>query len=513
MAKPPLRVVSEVRPEDVAGLPILTAYGEPDDHLRLVVLLADTLRARGAGVGLAHLAKVCMDRSSSWETRYDALWDLVRAAEPQQNGAYFGVLFDPDALDPGPLRPGSEWDDREFGWQRSKLRELVERMVKRNGWIVVRPRPSLDIDLPEPTLLAPPEPESDAPLPQTSPEIRPIMSWLVQSGNLTARDVQWRFEAVGGDLGLLERRLVSIAYNALQPRAAEAAERLSIVRHSLVRDQVGPYLILDDRATVAVAEVMEEESWLAREALDELLAAGVLQACPLGDGRTAVRMPRSVRAVLKREADAARPGWMGREHRRLAAPRLEGTGLESQLEVHHHAVRVHPVERADIDRALATAHYYAADLREMAFRLSKLDGRYDDAASVYEQIVRLDPTDGYAWEYLGYNLARAHQHRPPPEDVRERIRDAYDNAIARDRSSDNPLYHGRLLGFRARLGEDITSAFHGGMRRYEKSPNAVSFFAKAVLDGVPASRRRGLIERWRNLLSNELLARYLKEAA
>jgi hypothetical protein len=515
---PPLRVLSEARSEDIAGLPILTAHGDSDDHLRLAVLMADALKTRGAGIGLASLAQTCMAPETSWEARHEALWEMIKQATPAREGTYFGVLVDPDALELGPLGPEAEWNDRYFARQRSKFRELIERCVKRNGWVVVRPRPSPEVALPmpEPPSLPSPVPELAPLFEQVSPEIRPLLSWLVRSGNLAWRDVERRFEAVGHDHAELERRLISVAYNALPERAANAAERLCILRHALASDErLGPYIILDDKESVVVAKVMEESTWLTRDSLDTLVAAGVLQPWSVGDGRNALRMPRSVRGFLAQHLDATRPAWMGSEHRRLADPVMERAGLDSRLEVHHHATRVYPANQADIDRAFATARYYAVDLRDMAFRLSADEERFDVAAQVYRRIVDIDKTDAYAWEYLGYNLARAYTQKPPPEHVRAQVFEAYENAIAYDPSGDNPLYHGRLLGFRARLGDDVAVDFEQKMRRYKRSPAAMSFFVEAVLKGVASSaKRRALIEPWRGLFAgNERLARYAREAA
>jgi tetratricopeptide (TPR) repeat protein len=226
-------------------------------------------------------------------------------------------------------------------------------------------------------------------------------------------------------------------------------------------------------------------------------------------------MPRSVRAFLERHAMTGIPDEIGVAHRRLASPHLE-RGVESRLEVHHHAVRVHPAGSDDIERALATAYYYAADLREMAFRLSAAERKHAEAAGIYERIVGIDPTDAYAWEYLGLNLALAHKDDGPlPDAVRARILEAYENAIAYDRNGDNPLYHGRFLGFRARLGEDIAHEFDQKMHRYRRSPAAVGYFAESVLNGVPAGpKRRALIERWKDTLAKyERLAHFVREAA
>lgn len=515
MAKPsPLRVVSDASSEDIRGLPVLTAYGDSDDHLRLAVLIADTLKKRGTGRDLAALAQTCMARETSWNDRRGALWDMIKQATPKRDGTYFGVLVDPDALDLGPLGPDATWNDRTFSRQRTKFREQVEQMVKRNGWLVVRGQPSPNVALPPPE--STPLMASGNALARVSPEVRPLLSWLVQSGNMGWRDLERRFDAGRSDPDVFERQIVFLTYNALPERAIAVAEHLCLLRPTLpVEKCIGPYPILNDEEVI-VAKIMEEEAWVDRASLDVLRAAGILQRGRLPDGREGLRMPRSVRAFLLQQVDMVLPPWLGPEHRQLAATAMEQEGLDGQLEIHHHAVQVHPAQQADIERAFDTARYYVADLREMAYRLSTVEKRYDAAAAIYKRIVETNKTDAYAWEYLGYNLALAYKDRPLPDKVREQIVEAYENAIHHDPNGGNPLYDGRLLGFRARLDEDVGLEFQQKMHIYKKwSPTAVSFFAESVLQGVTSSAKRSaLVQPWREMfLSNDRLAHFAKDAA
>lgn len=107
---------------------------------------------------------------------------------------------------------------------------------------------------------------------------------------------------------------------------------------------------------------------------------------------------------------------------------------------------------------METSDLYATDLRELGIRLSAKD-RWLDAARTYRAIVKLDETDAYAWEYLGYNLARADSDKHAGE-----ILSAYTNAHAC--AEGNPLFHGRLLGFRGRQGMEIDAEFTQGLLTY-----------------------------------------------
>jgi hypothetical protein len=127
------------------------------------------------------------------------------------------------------------------------------------------------------------------------------------------------------------------------------------------------------------------------------------------------------------------------------------------------------------------------------------------AAELFQEVVdRFDATDAYAWEYLGYNLARAND-----ASQNERILKAYERAYNLWRK--NPLYHGRLLGFRGKLGMYVAPEVMRGLDRYvseyRDESDAVSYFAETALTGLRRggqqaqldeilSRRRSILERF-----------------
>ena len=82
---------------------------------------------------------------------------------------------------------------------------------------------------------------------------------------------------------------------------------------------------------------------------------------------------------------------------------------------------------------------------------------------------------------------------------------AYERASALD--PQNPLYAGRLLGHRARLGHPIAQGFGERMRHLQITGDVIGagFFAEAALKGLVAARRfdecRRIARRWRGFMS------------
>ncbi|WP_437738401.1 hypothetical protein [Sorangium sp. So ce1335] len=505
-------------PDELRGLPVLTAYGDPDDHLRLTALIGHHIGS-ATGVGVADAAATCLSPEASWRARQDALEHLLRHAKPRSGSTFLGVLFDIDALDIGPLSPESRWDDRDFRLERDEFLTRMLSSVDQRKWFVVRPMPSPDIALPSNdagggSALAFPELADIND--ELAPECRPILDWLVRSGTLSAVDVRERFEA--GERAGFDRHLISVAYNTLRGTSAETAKRWSSLRRAqYIDDHSLPGPLLDRREAV-ISGIIDDNTPMTVAAVEELCKRGFLQPGPLVDGNLTWRMPRSVRVFLRRHAQASMPDRIGADHRTLAALAAAGADVEGELEGHYHAVHVHPIREQDIDRAFETARYYVADLRAMAVRLSVVSEDHLNAARIFRRILDVDGTDAYAWEYFAYNLSKSYKNELPPEQDRALILEAYKKATEHARDRDNPLYHGRLLGFRARLGEDVRREFDQRMRLYVEYPSstiAVGYFAEAVLNGVPAGpTRRTMIARWaKQLEKNDRLARIVREAA
>jgi hypothetical protein len=207
-------------------------------------------------------------------------------------------------------------------------------------------------------------------------------------------------------------------------------------------------------------------------------------------------MANALRHTLLARASITQSDRMLTEHRWLAT--RQPKNVNEKVETHYHAIE-------SLDRTLAeqTAWYYGADLRRIAFDLSKNQQQYPQAADIYRTILRdFDAEDAYAWEYLGFNLAYAYEGKEIPSSLRDEIREAYAKASRLD--SDNPLYKGRELAFRAQLGERVRTDFQRYLRRFRQmGDEAVSYLAKPILVVMSYADRRELAhEKWADVLTS-----------
>ncbi|MEP7125472.1 MAG: hypothetical protein ABJE95_31355 [Byssovorax sp.] len=465
------------------GMPLLFPFGDRDDPQRLAVLLAEQAAAAfPASVEIGRKARVCLDPRTSWKDRRILLGDTLALAAEQSTG-HFLALADIDALAPA----GTEdWSADRSITMRHDLYKLVLEAVERGGWLVFRTSPTrrvspdlADLDLEETYATSPHSvalPEEANPY---APEIRPIAAWLTQRGALRPRDLS----RIVADVEDFDAHLVDLAYDALSPSAVDAGKLLSAVRPPQhVNGAMGPFAYSGARPTATS---------IPRAAADALRASGFLQ--PLADPST-LRMPRLARDQLRRFAHLGMAGETRQLHAHLAALPLDAQGTSDKLETHHHAVLAR-----DVERAKSTALFYGTELRDLATQLSREAhverdrAKFKKAADLFEYIVTtFDKTDAYAWEYLGYNLARADDLTNRP-----RIRQAYETAHRL--WPDNPLYHGRLLGFRGQLGQDIVADFTLSLDRYVTKfgaeRDAVSFFAEAAFKGLERGKRADQVNR------------------
>jgi hypothetical protein len=460
------------------GLGVLFPFGDRDDPQRLAVLLAEHFGAAFPdSVEIGRRARSCLDPQSSWRDRRLHLGDIFALAAEQHSG-HFAALADIDALAP---RGAEEWDADPSIAMRRDLYHLVLEAIERGGWLVFRTSPSrlvsadlARLDVEEtyaPDRAVVPYPEEANPY---APEVRPIAAWLTQRGLLRPRDLS----RIVANVEDFDEHLVDLANEALPPSARDAGKLLSAVRPPQhLNGALGPFAFAAGRPTATS---------IPRADVEALRTGGFLQ--PGADPST-LRMPRLVRDLLRRFAQLAMAGETGRLHERLAALPIESERMAEKVEIHHHAV----VAR-DVERAKATALFYGTELRDLGTQISREAHQERDrakfvrAAEVFQYVLdTFDRTDAYAWEYLGYNLARsreaAQQHR---------VLQAYENAHRL--WPDNPLYHGRLLGFRGQLGQDIVADFATWLDRYVNkfggAGDAVSFFAEAALDGLRRGNQR-----------------------
>lgn len=456
----------------------LRAYGDDDDPLRLAVLLAEHLRSVDA-----ELAEACLSRRTSWHTRRRSLGLLLDRASTA--GTLSVALLDLDALAPVARRD----DPAHVGRMRRDFFELVVQSVADGGWSVTRPSPRALVSesletLPLADVVG--QPTASVP-PAFPPGIRPVASALVDKELLTRRDLERIQESVDD----IEGHLVMVAYDALPTHARHALRVLAAHRApSKLNGTCGDFGWADTVSTRA----------LPRSTVQALRESGLLQSDDAAQPDQ-VRVPRRVREVVEPIARAVDRAGLVETHQYLAARPFEGRPPEEQLEIHAHAVRA-----GDVRRAKETARYYGTELRALATSLSRDKREFAQAADLFQHLVdSFDPSDAYCWEYLAYNLARDDFAKRAAGRNEARIRAAYEKAHRLEPR--NPLYHGRLLGYRASRGDAVRGEVDRGLERYlreyDESSDAVSRFLEPVLRGLGTARtdeRDALMRDWCNVL-------------
>lgn len=445
---------------DVADpeIPTFSAYGEPDDHLRLTVLLAGALERFEPGA-----AAVCRTAEKNpWSQRFDALRELIRAAVLRRPASQqpVAVVRDIAALPSRRPRSRERWDDQRFVFERSLLHDVL---------VQAQEEALLRLDE-EPRVVAGAATTVDA----FGPSLRPVARWLCEQGLVDEHTLRAYLRLDRPEL------VLAAAWDALRPSTREAAVRLAVLRpaHAL-NGVLGPFPIGPDiRATASD----DGPAPIRRDQLDELLAAGFVQRT--AESARRARVPRAVREFL-RAHETTTPADVRRANHRDVALALRADAerdAPSSMEQHHHAVMA-----LDESLAVQTARFYGADLRTLGTEAS-LAGRYDDAARIFRSVVeRFDPRDAYAWEYLGYNLWWPHRRAPQqmPEAVAAEALTALERACTLDeRNGRNPLYLGRLLAFRGSRGGDIRPEFDRWMehftRRFYSGPERLSWFIEPI---------------------------------
>lgn len=472
---------TELTGQEVAGvdrLPRFRAYGEPDDHLRLSVLLADRLP------GDREAAQACKQPRLSWPERRRRLEEFLGTVRPKGSG-YMAVFVDPDALHPGQLRLEHAWDDFECLQERMDLfRLLLESAQRQGGWLFLRPAPSPErtSDMAHfPLLEAAPAwevrerelPELSAARAALAPALQPLLDWLLQKKTLEPRYAAVLLhEAPRGDPSA---GILGLAYDQLRPSAQETAKRLSLLRREQpLNGHLGAYAL----GSKAGPHTFRQSD------VEELLHAGFLQR---ERARGRVVMPTKVRRFLYAHAEVGMEREVEEEHRWLGRQQVARVDVEALAELHHHAVL-----GGELERALETATFYGSDLRERGVWLS-FHKRYREAASIFQVVVeQFDSQDAYAWEYLGFNLAQAHKR--PTEEVQQRVLGAYRRAF--ELAPNNPLYHGRWLGYRARFGEQVQTEVEQALRKYRSAYGTVAlgWFGEQVLRGLRAGGQAAFAE-------------------
>lgn len=457
--------------------PVFYCNGDADDHLRLTVLIA---RALGSDRTRAAVEAACSPRSS-WIERRDALVSILRDVAAPNNSGYVGVLVDPDALPAGHPAGASTWDDASFARERSELLDVLLENVERGGWVVARPSASswVSARLDHLGPLDEPGGFEARELAELPPIAARLVDRLLKRGELNELAVS-RWIAQDEPLHAVVEKAIEQTSSAVRATLA----RLCVERRPLdINGSCGP---------LSWGSMHDAPDVVERSAVAELTDRGLV--LPMDANR--VWIPRVIREV---SGAGGAGGTMIATHQALSRPpsrppsRL-GDAAADVIERHWHATAA-----GDLAVAVETARYYVNDLRELAKARSG-QGRYADAAHVFRQVVDQDPSDSYAWEYLGFNLVRAHQQSLDPSLVDE-IERAY--LRAHELAASNPLFHGRLIAFqiehRGAAGDRID-----GLCAYYKTTHgveAVEWFGWQAVMGLRRARRTreadDLMARWR----------------
>jgi len=399
------------------SLPQFVAFGEPDDHLRLSVLIADKL-GRESGT-LNDEAKSCMRQKSTWAERKSALEQVMLRARPKQAQRFVAAIVDLDALVPEREEPQSRWDDWDFTAQRRQLFDLLCHAIERKEWLAIRPRPRSDVNqrLPhEFVTIAATSYRKEVNrrydggrvaklAKKMGSEYLPMFDWLLNEKKwLHIDDAEGIFDE--GKAPALQRHLLISICELLPTTALEAAIAISALRGpQVVNGFLGPFELVSDRQALAEAK-------LSRADIESLRRCGFLQPAAWVDSAH-VYMPNVIRRHLQGFGFVGAPSEQRARHSWLSNPIAfkNESQLPADLEMHFHAIR-----GGELKRAKETSHYYGADLRELAYQRSMLGAeacktarRLSEAASLFRQAAEIyqysindfDSDDAYAHEYLG----------------------------------------------------------------------------------------------------------------
>jgi hypothetical protein len=469
--------------------------------LRLTVLIAE--RAQLLDPKTKACAEACRTPRASWKDRSAALRRLLLDAEGQS--APIATIVDVDALAP---QEDADWDDLERQRVSRDFFNTVLDAVERRVLSVVRTTPHASVtrrlaDIAMPQSVSPQNDESAeaAPFAAFAPDCRTFAQWLVTSQRLGLRDIR----EIVGTVRDFDDHVLHLAYEALSSSVRRSASVLSAERCASKKNGMFGHFAWSEQPTI---------EGVPRPDVDTLRAAGFLQADDAARPDE-LRMPRRARRLIDSYARATSPGLVSGVHKRLAAiGDFDKRPVEEQLEVHFHAVRAR-----NVSLAKQTARCYGIELRLLATDLSREQHAYKDAAELFSYLIdNFDKSDPYVWEYWAFNLARWDAGEQASGRNEADIRKGYQEAdrLAEQR---NPLYRGRLLGYRAERGENIVAEFDRGMstylREYGEDNDAISRFVETVLNGVRRSGndalRRSLVRNWRSVLERaapHLLAKY-----
>jgi hypothetical protein len=474
-----------VIPAGAGAVRVVRAYGEMDDPVRLLVLLATYVGSLVAD-STGHVAQ-CLDRRATWRTRLNGLRELFSRAK-NLNGHYVALL-DPDALAPTSY---AGWEDRTLHRMREDIRRTILTAIDDGGWLVAQPNPTKAVSEEFDQINIDPEEQPGATDPMFAffaPDVQPVARWLVKSGRIP----QERLGDIIEDTKDPGQHILRIAYDALPEGAREAARRLQVLRAPSERNgSLGPFQWADNPS--APLEIAASDA-------NTLEKAGVLVSDDARSPNERSMMRRS-RQIFAMHAEALEAALVRGLHGTISENiEFEKCSVEEKIEIHHHAAQA-----GDLKRARETALYFGLELRKLATQLSRLQHDFEGAANLFKELVeQFDSTDAYAWEYLGFNLALADKKAKKQAQRAPEILKAYSEAHKLDKW--NPLYHGRYVGYRAELGQPVLNEVNSAMTKYAERSDVgdfVSWFVMPVLDGLfrkgRHAERKKILDDWGTLL-------------
>ncbi len=410
-----------------------------DAHLRLSVLLALHAGAPGEARDEA------VDPATPWRARAAAAFESLRT-----RGNAPLALIDPDAAYLSPPTGQAVFDDATNQRERAQFFSSVLDFGAEHGWTFVRsaPRPEVTEAMDARRIATATEHVASAELPDVAPALWPLARWMVAEGRAEANHLHRLLSSADDP----DDALVAAYEDLLDPETRTSLRRLALLREAHpINGVIGPFGPGEDGLRR-----------LSSAAINLLRRSGALTQ--LGNGTVAIAAPL-------RDRLARRQALVARDETQLLRSELARTlqsnrDPEAALEAHRQAIL-----GGSLQLALDTARFYASDLRVIAAQLShrahaaRRPALYREAAAVYATIVsRFDAEDAYAWQYLGFNLERS--RTAPDETLDRQIADAYlSSCRLADADSYNPLYHGRRLGFDARLGRDVRSELREHLAR------------------------------------------------
>jgi hypothetical protein len=198
-------------------------------------------------------------------------------------------------------------------------------------------------------------------------------------------------------------------------------------------------------------------------------------------------MRRRARDVFAMHANALEVDVVRSLHGELAKDvQFAERTVEEKIEVHHHAARA-----GDLTRVRETADFFGLELRALATKISVVEHDYEGAAKLFRDLVeQFDKTDAYAWEYLGFNLARADKKAKQVRKHDDEILRAYREAHTLDKK--NPLYHAEPDGDERGDAHVVRERVHLHLEALHVGAELVGD-ALGRLVGVLAHERDGLL--------------------